>query len=182
MIIYASLSLSGKTLIDYLKKQTYKDDQDYSGERLNEMRNPSGMKGTFSMDAIELNHHVQMPLLGMGVFQVTDYGLCKRSILTALNIGYRLIDTAACYEKEGAEGEAVKECGISRKEVFLTFKMKIQDAGYDKTMRSFEKTLKNLQRDYLNLYLIHMPYRDCYGSWRAMEELYQAGKIKTIGV
>ena len=97
MIIYASLSLSGKTLIDYLKKQTYKDDQDYSGERLNEMRNASGMKGTFSMDAIELNHHVQMPLLGMGVFQVTDYGLCKRSILTALNIGYRLIDTAACY-------------------------------------------------------------------------------------
>lgn len=103
MIIYASLSLQGKTLIDYLKKQTYKDDHDYSGEGLNEMRNPSGMKGTFSMDAIELNHHVQMPLLGMGVFQVTDYGLCKRSVLTALNIGYRLIDTAACYEKEGAE-------------------------------------------------------------------------------
>ena len=124
------------------------------------------------MDTIQLNNHVQMPLLGLGVFQVTDQAACKESVQMALKSGYRLIDTAACYGNERAVGEAVKDSGISRAEVFLTSKIWIQDAGYDKTMRSFEKNLENLQTDYLDLYLIHMPYGDYHGSWRAMEELY----------
>ena len=134
------------------------------------------------MDTIQLNNHVQMPLLGLGVFQVTDQAACKESVQMALKTGYRLIDTAACYGNERAVGEAVKDSGISRAEVFLTSKVWIQDAGYDKTMRSFEKTLENLQTDYLDLYLIHMPYGDYHGSWRAMEELYRAGKVRAVGV
>lgn len=134
------------------------------------------------MDVVRLNNNVQMPLLGLGVFQITDQAACKESVRTALETGYRLIDTAACYGNERAVGEAVKESDIPRKEVFLTSKVWIQDAGCDKTMRSFEKTLENLQTDYLDLYLIHMPYGDYHGSWRAMEELYRAGKVKAIGV
>lgn len=134
------------------------------------------------MDTIQLNNHVQMPLLGLGVFQVTDQAACKESVQMALKTGYRLIDTAACYGNERAIGEAVKDSGISRAEVFLTSKVWIQDAGYAKTMRSFEKTLENLQTDYLALYLIHMPYGDYHGSWRAMEELYRAGKVRAVGV
>ena len=130
----------------------------------------------------QLNNGVKMPPLGFGVFQITDQTICKQSVLTALRTGYRLIDTAACYGNEKAVGEAIRESGLDRKELFLTSKVWIQDAGYDKTMRSFEKTLENLQTDYLDLYLIHMPYSDYHGSWRAMEELYHAGKIRAIGV
>ncbi len=131
---------------------------------------------------IQLNNGIEMPMLGFGVFQITDQSVCKQSVLTALRTGYRLIDTAACYGNEKAVGEAIQESGIDRKELFLTSKVWIQDAGYEKTMRSFEKTLENLQTDYLDLYLIHMPYGDYHGSWRAMEELYHAGKIRAIGV
>lgn len=134
------------------------------------------------MDTIRLNNNVQMPLLGLGVFQVTDQTICKESVRTALETGYRLIDTAACYGNERAVGEAVKNSSIPREEVFLTSKVWIQDAGYDKTMSSFWKTLENLETDYLDLYLIHMPYGDYHGSWRAMEELYRAEKVKAIGV
>ena len=134
------------------------------------------------MDTVQLNNHVQMPLLGLGVFQVTDQVACKESVQMALKTGYRLIDTAACYGNERAVGEAVKDSGISRAEAFLTSKVWIQDAGHDKTMRSFEKNLENLQTDYLDLYLIHMPYGDYHGSWRAMEELYRAGKVRAVGV
>lgn len=134
------------------------------------------------MNTIQLNNGVTMPLMGLGVFQVTDQQVCKESVLSALKTGYRLIDTAACYGNEKAVGEAVRESGIDRKELFLTSKVWIQDAGYEKTMRSFEKTLENLNTDYLDLYLIHMPYGDYHGSWRAMEELYRNGKIKAIGV
>lgn len=123
-----------------------------------------------------------MPLLGFGVFQITDEKECEESVRTALKTGYRLIDTAACYGNERAVGKAVKESGIPRSEIFLSSKVWIQDAGYETTKKSFEKTLKNLQTDYLDLYLIHMPYGDYYGSWRAMEELYEAGKIKAIGI
>ena len=133
-------------------------------------------------NTIELNNHVQIPLLGLGVFQVTDQAVCKECVQIALETGYRLIDTAACYGNERAVGEAVKDSGIPRSEIFLTSKVWIQDAGYDKTMNSFEKTLENLQTDYLDLYLIHMPYGDYHGSWRAMEELYRAGKVRAIGV
>ena len=134
------------------------------------------------MDTIQLNNGVVMPLMGLGVFQVTDQQVCKESVLSALKIGYRLIDTAACYGNEKAVGEAIRESGLDRKELFLTSKVWIQDAGYEKTMRSFEKTLENLGTDYLDLYLIHMPYGDYHGSWRAMEELHRAGKIRAIGV
>ena len=131
---------------------------------------------------IQLNNGVNMPLLGFGVFQITDHDLCKQSVLTALQTGYRLIDTAACYGNERAVGEAVRESGLDRRDVFITSKVWIQDAGYEKTRASFEKTLDNLQTDYLDLYLIHMPYGDYHGSWRAMEEIYREGRIRAIGV
>lgn len=134
------------------------------------------------MCMIKLNNGVDMPLLGFGVFQITDEAESEKSVSTALKTGYRLIDTAACYGNERAVGRAVKNSGIDRSEVFISSKVWIQDAGYEKTKKSFEKTLENLQTDYLDLYLIHMPYGDYYGSWRAMEELYEEGKIKAIGV
>lgn len=134
------------------------------------------------MDRVELNNGVQMPLLGFGVFQITDQEVCKESVKAALNTGYRMIDTAACYGNERAVGDAIKEAGIKREELFLVSKVWIQDAGYERTMASFEKTLENLDSDYLDLYLIHMPYGDYHGSWRAMEELLKTGKVKSIGV
>lgn len=134
------------------------------------------------MSTIKLNNGVDMPLLGFGVFQITDEAECEKSVSTALKAGYRLIDTAACYGNERAVGRAVKNSGIDRSEIFISSKVWIQDAGYEKTKKSFEKTLENLQMDYLDLYLIYMPYGDYYGSWRAMEELYEEGKIKAIGV
>lgn len=134
------------------------------------------------MDTIRLNNQLEMPLLGFGVFQITDHDECKNAVKEALNTGYRMIDTAACYANEKAVGEAVKESGIRREDVFLVSKVWIQDAGYEKTMASFKKTLHNLQTDYLDLYLLHMPYGDYHGSWRAMEELYRMEAVKSIGV
>lgn len=134
------------------------------------------------MEMVTLNNGVQMPQLGFGVFQITDEVQCEESVLTALKTGYRLIDTAACYGNERAVGNAVKKSGIPRRDVFLVSKVWIQDAGYEKTLISFEKTLENLQTDYLDLYLIHMPYGDYHGSWRAMEQLLKGGKVRAIGV
>ena len=134
------------------------------------------------MDRTTLNNGIEMPLLGFGVFQITDQKICEESVLTALKTGYRMIDTAACYGNERAVGNAIKKSGISREEIFISSKVWIQDAGYEKTKKSFEKTLENLQTDYLDLYLVHMPYGNYHGSWEAMEELYKAGKIKAIGV
>lgn len=134
------------------------------------------------METVRLNNGMEMPQLGFGVFQITDEEVCKASVLTALETGYRLIDTAACYGNERAVGAALSKSGLKREDVFLVSKVWIQDAGYEKTIKSFEKTMKNLGTDYLDLYLIHMPYGDYYGSWRAMEELYKAGKIRAIGV
>lgn len=134
------------------------------------------------MDKIVLNNGTEMPLLGFGVFQIIDHDECERSVLAALNAGYRMIDTAACYGNERAVGDAVRRSGIAREDVFIVSKVWIQDAGYEKTMASFERTLANLQTDYLDLYLIHMPYGDYHGSWRAMEELLASGKVKAIGV
>lgn len=102
--------------------------------------------------------------------------------MQALNIGYRMIDTAACYGNETAVGNAIEKSGIERKDIFIVSKVWIQDAGYDKTKKSFFKTLENLKTDYLDLYLVHMPYGDYHGSWRAMEELYKEGRVKAIGV
>lgn len=131
---------------------------------------------------IELNNGVQIPSLGFGVFQITDLKECEESVLTALKTGYRLIDTAAGYENESAVGNAIKKSGLARKDIFISSKVWITHDGYQETMNSFEQTLEKLQTDYLDLYLVHMPYGDYHGSWRAMEELYRAGKIKAIGV
>lgn len=134
------------------------------------------------MNTVALNNGVKMPLLGFGVFQITDQMICERSVLSALKTGYRMIDTAACYGNERAVGTAIQKSGIDRKEIFLVSKVWVQDAGYEKTKASFEKTMRNLRTDYLDLYLIHMPFGDYHGSWKAMEELYKDGKIKAIGV
>lgn len=134
------------------------------------------------MNTVELNNGIKMPLLGFGVFQITDQRICEQSVLSALQTGYRMIDTAACYGNERAVGTAIQKSGIGRKEIFLVSKVWIQDAGYEKTKISFERTLTNLQTDYLDLYLIHMPFGDYHGGWKAMEELYQQGKIRAIGV
>lgn len=134
------------------------------------------------MQNVVLNNGVEMPILGFGVFQVPDPEECERSVYEALQTGYRLIDTAAAYLNEEAVGKAIKRSGVPREEIFVTTKLWIQDTGYESTKEAFEKSLTRLQLDYLDLYLIHQPYGDVYGSWRAMEELYKEGRIKAIGV
>lgn len=134
------------------------------------------------MQTVTLNNKLEMPILGFGVYQVNDLAECERSVLTALETGYRLIDTASAYQNEIAVGNAIQKSGIAREEIFVTTKLWIQDTGYEKTLKAFEKSLNNLQTGYLDLYLIHQPYGDVYGSWKAMQELYQQGKIKAIGV
>lgn len=134
------------------------------------------------MQKIVLNNGVEMPILGFGVFQIPESEECERSVIDALQTGYRLIDTAAAYLNEDAVGQAIKKSGIAKEELFVTTKLWVQDTGYEKTKQAFEKSLQRLQLDYLDLYLIHQPFGDVYGSWRAMEELYKAGKIRAIGV
>jgi diketogulonate reductase-like aldo/keto reductase len=134
------------------------------------------------MQKVILNNGVEMPLLGFGVFQVTDAGECERGVYEAIRSGYRLIDTAAAYMNEEAVGKAIKRSGIARKELFVTTKLWIQDAGYESTKKAFEKSLKRLQLEYLDMYLIHQPFGDIYGSWRAMEELNRESRIRAIGV
>jgi diketogulonate reductase-like aldo/keto reductase len=123
-----------------------------------------------------------MPILGFGVFQVTDAEECERSVSEAIRAGYRLIDTAASYLNEEAVGNAIKSSGIPREELFVTTKLWIQDAGYEHTKKAFDKSLHRLQLDTLDLYLIHQPFGDVYGAWRAMEELYREGRTRAIGV
>lgn len=139
------------------------------------------------MQKIKLNNGVEMPILGFGVFQIPDPIECERCVIDAINTGYRLIDTAVSYMNENAVGNAIKKCGrsadaVDREELFITSKLWVQDHGYENTKKSFQQSLDRLQLDYLDLYLIHQPYGDIHGSWRAMEELYEAGKIKAIGV
>lgn len=129
-----------------------------------------------------LKNGVKMPMEGFGVFQVTDAAVCEQAVLNAVKTGYRLIDTAAAYFNEKAVGTAIKKSGIPREELFITTKLWIQDAGYENTKKAFQTSLDQLGLDYLDLYLIHQPMNDYYGSWRAMEELYEAGKIRAIGV
>src|SRR6266480_178424 len=116
-----------------------------------------------------------MPILGFGVFQIADLRECERSVVDAIETGYRLIDTAASYENEEAVGNAIKSSGVPRNELFVTTKLWIADAGYEPTKAAFARSTKRLQLKYLDLYLIHQPYGDVYGSWRAMEELYREG-------
>ncbi|MEK4248499.1 aldo/keto reductase [Paenibacillus sp. FSL W7-1287] len=134
------------------------------------------------MQTVTLNNGVKMPILGFGVYQIPDAKECENAVYEALSVGYRLIDTAAGYLNEEAVGRAIKRSGIPREELFITTKIWVQDAGYESTKLAFAKSLKKLQLDYLDLYLIHQPFGDYYGTWRAMEELYREGKIKAIGV
>ena len=130
----------------------------------------------------KLNNGVEMPILGFGVYQIPDYYECKRAVLDALETGYRLIDTAAAYLNEKAVGDAIKESGINRKELFITTKLWINNAGYENAKKGFEVSMEKLQLDYLDLYLIHQPFGDYYGSWKAMEELLENKKVRAIGV
>jgi len=134
------------------------------------------------MQKIVLNNGVEMPILGFGVFQIDNLAECERSVRDAIDVGYRLLDTAASYGNEQAVGNAIRASGVPRNELFVTTKLWIADTGYEKTKRAFDRSMKRLQLDYLDLYLIHQPYGDVFGSWRAMEELYREGRIKAIGV
>ena len=134
------------------------------------------------MDDVTLNNGVKMPILGFGVFQVPDPAQCEAAVSQALEVGYRLIDTARSYGNEKAVGDALRRSEIPREELFVTTKLWVQDTGYEKTLASFQKSLDRLQLDALDLYLIHQPYGDVHGSWRAMEELYRKGRVRAIGV
>jgi 2,5-diketo-D-gluconate reductase A len=140
------------------------------------------VKQIINMQTVKLNNGIEMPILGFGVFQVTDLAECERSVMDAISTGYRLIDTAASYMNEEAVGNAIKKSGIPREELFITTKLWIHSNGYEETKRAFDNSLKKLQLDYLDLYLIHQPFGDVYGEWRAMEELYKEGRVKAIGV
>ena len=133
------------------------------------------------MQQVKLNNGIEMPIEGYGVFQI-DPEETERCVLEALAAGYRSLDTAATYGNEEGVGKAIKKSGVAREDIFLTSKLWVADQGYEKAKKAFEKTLEKLGTDYLDLYLIHQPLGDYYGSWRAMEELYKEGKIKAIGV
>ena len=128
-----------------------------------------------------LNNGVEMPVLGFGVYQVEET-VCEQCVCDAIAAGYRSIDTASAYLTERAVGRAIRRSGVPREELFITTKLWVQDAGYESTKRAFAKSLERLQLDYLDLYLIHQPFGDVYGSWRAMEELYREGAVRAIGV
>lgn len=133
------------------------------------------------VQSIRLNNGVSMPMEGFGVFQIPEEH-CEQAVRDAITAGYRLIDTASSYQNEKAVGRAIRSCGFPREELFITTKAYIQQMGYEKTKEAFAQSLDNLGLTYLDLYLIHMPFGDYYGSWRALEELYQAGRIRAIGV
>lgn len=134
------------------------------------------------MQTVKLNNGVEIPVLGFGVFQITDPAECERSVVDAIRTGYTHIDTAASYQNEEAVGRGIKASGVAREDLFITTKLWIQRDGYEGTLQAFDRSLNRLQLDYIDLYLIHQPYGDVYGEWRAMEELYQQGKIRAIGV
>ena len=134
------------------------------------------------MKHVTLNNKIQMPIVGYGVFQIADVKECQRSVIDAIETGYRLIDTAASYMNEEAVGKGLRASGVAREELFVTSKLWVQETGYERTQQAIEKSLRRLQLDYLDLYLIHQPFGDVHGSWRAMEDAYRAGKIRAIGV
>ena len=134
------------------------------------------------MENVRLNNGIKMPKLGFGVFQIRDAAQCEQAVRDAIDVGYRLIDTAASYGNEEAVGKAIKSCGVAREDLFITTKLWISDTSYEGAKKAFQKSLDWLGLDYLDLYLIHQPLNDYYGAWRAMEEMYEAGKIRAIGV
>jgi 2,5-diketo-D-gluconate reductase A len=134
------------------------------------------------MQYVTLNNGAQMPIVGFGVFQIADLNQCERSVVDAIECGYRLIDTAASYMNEEAVGKGLRQSGVAREDLFVTTKLWVQDAGYERTRDAIERSLHRLQLDYLDLYLIHQPFADVHGSWRAMEEALSAGKVRAIGL
>ena len=133
-------------------------------------------------EKLTLNNGVAMPKIGYGVFRMTDSAQCEEAVAQAIHTGYRLIDTAAAYGNEEAVGRAIRRCGVPREELFITTKLWITDTSYEGAKRGFARSMEHLGLDYLDLYLIHQPYNDYYGAWRALEELYAAGKVRAIGV
>ena len=133
-------------------------------------------------ERITLNNGITMPKIGYGVFRMMDAEACEEAVVQAIHAGYRLIDTAAAYGNEEAVGKAIRRCGVPREELFITTKLWITDTSYEGAKRGFERSMEHLGLDYLDLYLIHQPYNDYYGAWRALEELYAAGKVRAIGV
>jgi diketogulonate reductase-like aldo/keto reductase/alkylhydroperoxidase/carboxymuconolactone decarboxylase family protein YurZ len=131
---------------------------------------------------VTLNNGVEMPIFGMGTYRITDLEECERAVFEAIQAGYRLFDTAPLYGNEEAVGRAVLRSGVPRNEFFITTKLELPDTGYENTKRGFETSLKRMGLDYIDLYIIHYPYSDTYGSWRAMEELYKEGKVRAIGI
>lgn len=134
------------------------------------------------MQYIKLYNGVELPVIGYGTFQITDAALCEQCVENALEAGYRLFDTAAAYRNEEAVGRAIRNSHIPRQEVRVTTKLWVQDAGYDSTLKAFETSFKKMGLDYIDLYLIHQPFGDTYGAWRAMERLYREGAVRAIGV
>ncbi|HEX7889290.1 MAG TPA: aldo/keto reductase [Ramlibacter sp.] len=134
------------------------------------------------MQRVTLNNGVEMPMMGYGVFQIPDAQQCERCVVDAIGAGYRLIDTAASYLNEEAVGRGIRQAGVPRNELFVTTKLWVQDTGFDRTTRAIDKSLRRLQLDYLDLYLIHQPFGDVHGSWRAMEQALKEGKVRAIGV
>lgn len=134
------------------------------------------------MHHVTLNNGIAMPLLGFGVFQIPDPAECERSVIDAIGAGYRLIDTAASYQNEDAVGNGIRSGGVARADLFVTSKLWVQDTGYEATAAAIDKSLRRLRMDYLDLYLIHQPFGDVHGSWRAMQDALKAGKLRAIGV
>jgi 2,5-diketo-D-gluconate reductase A len=134
------------------------------------------------MQTIRLNNGVEMPLAGYGVFQIPDPQECERCVADAIRVGYRLIDTAASYLNEEAVGRGIRQAGVPRGDLFVTTKLWVQDTGYERTRQALDRSLARLQLDHLDLYLIHQPFGDVHGSWRAMQEAWKAGKVRAIGV
>jgi 2,5-diketo-D-gluconate reductase A len=134
------------------------------------------------MEHVTLNNGHQMPMLGFGVFQIPDAQECERSVIDAIQAGYRLIDTAASYKNEEAVSKGLRHAGVARQDLFVTTKLWVEDAGFERTQKAIDKSLRLLQLDYLDLYLIHQPYGDVHGAWRAMEQAYKQGKLRAIGV
>lgn len=134
------------------------------------------------MQHVTLNNGLRMPIAGFGVFQIPDAKDCQRSVVDAIEVGYRLIDTAASYMNEEAVGQGLRASGVPREQLFVTSKLWVQEAGYERTQQAIDKSLRRLRLDYLDLYLIHQPFGDVHGSWRAMEDANRAGKLRAIGV
>lgn len=134
------------------------------------------------MEHVTLNNGQRMPILGFGVFQIPDAQECERSVIDAIQTGYRLIDTAASYKNEEAVGHGIRNAGVAREDLFVTSKLWVEDVGYERTLAAIDASLRRLRTEYLDLYLIHQPYGDIHGAWRAMEHAHRQGKLRSIGV